>query len=164
MKNCNDEADPRFSGFAPGLVAGFVGICIRVISPQPSKKVRRLSVVVLKSILPTQTEFRLVPVPVDTVPSASFRFFVAEPLDSSLSSFACSFAFFFWRRRSAWESAGTSGSASASASASLSLESLPSSSTGAAVFLFLFRLEGSGIGLEALEDDEDAEELMAVRE
>ena len=52
-----NETDPLFSLGKFGLVAGFMGMCIRVISPTSLKKVLRFSGVVLNDILPTQIEF-----------------------------------------------------------------------------------------------------------
>lgn len=145
----------------PGPAGAFVGMCIRVISPTPSKNVLRFSGVVLKDMLPTQTEFCRLPELVGTaVPSLSLRFFAAD------SSRRSRFSFFFCLRRSAWERTGTSGNGSASESSFALSESESESesvSELAVTTSFLFLLSGAGdggSGLALLVDAADDEELI----
>jgi len=140
----NRYAHPRFSGFMAGLDGVLVGKCIRVISPAPSKKIRRFCCVVLKDKFPTQTEFRRLLAGTSTaVPSSSFRFLEAESFCNA--SFAALFCF----RRSACERSGSLVSGSASEAS----ESLLLASEEVTPFFFLFDGAGERSGVEFFEDE-----------
>lgn len=141
------RTNPWFTGFAPGCDPALVGMCIRVISPTPLKKVRRPSAVILKNRLPTQTEFFLFE-GAAAEPSASFLFLESGALDSW---FTPSFSFFFWRRCSACDSTGTSGAVSCS-------EWSESSSEGDTEDRFLFNPFSEP---ELLDEEEEGELILA---
>ena len=119
--------DPLFSFRAPfpsgPPVAIFVGMCMRVISPTPSKNALSAAGVVLNDRLPTQTEFcRLGSF--EGGRSAVFftfslPFFVPDlSAEAAAAPLSARFSFFRCRRCSAWESTGVSSSSASEAAES----------------------------------------------
>lgn len=93
-------------------VAIFIGMCIRVISPTPSKKALRDAGVVLNDRLPTHTEFWRFG-SFEGGSSAVFctfglPFLLAGSSEEASVPFVVRLSFFFCRRFSAWDSTGSS--------------------------------------------------------
>ncbi len=159
------RTDPRFSclgrlSCGPPVTI-FMGICIRVISPTPSKKFRRAAASVLNARLPIHTEFWRLGTFEGGRSAEFFTFFLSEPsAEASPALLVRSSFFFFCLRFSACESTGVSLVSPASDSSpepsefeSLSESSLSASSDTRA------RFWGGGDEDEARSDSEELPEV-----